>query len=108
MVATYSRRATAVFGRNDRGAAEVAAPPLSPSRATQRGKEGVFYPLPCLCDFDLGVVFTLSLLVDSPLGPGLVVRDGDACGLGGGGLRSPTGRPILKEVNEAINAEPQR
>lgn len=76
MVATYSRRATAVFGRNDRGAADVAAPPLSPSRATQRGKEGVFYPLPCLCDFDLGAVFTLTVLVDSPLSTGSVVGDG--------------------------------
>ena len=103
MVATYSRRATAVFGRNDRGAADVAAPPLSPSRATQRGKEGVFYPLPCLCDFDLGAVFTLSLLVDSPFRPGLVVGDGD-----GGDPRSPSGLPVSKEANQAITAEPQR
>ena len=77
MVATYNRRATAVFGRNDRGAADVAAPPLSPSRATQRGRNGVFYPHSCLCDFVLGVVFTLTVLIDSPFSSGLVVRDDD-------------------------------
>ncbi len=77
MVATYSRRATAVFGRNDRGAADVAAPPLSPSRTTQRGRNGVFYPHSCLCDFDLGAVFTLTVLIDTPLGPGFVVGDSD-------------------------------
>ena len=72
-----------VLAENDRGAADVAAPPLSPSRATQRAKEGVFYPPPWLCDFDLGAVFTLTVSVDSPLGPGLVVgddHDGDGFG----------------------------